>query len=61
MKKPTLNGWLAIVGALAALILAAIAAFSDGVFTPEEATDLSGKTGALIEEVQQATAEEAKP
>ncbi len=63
MKKPTLNGWLAIAGALAALILAGIAAFSDGVFTKEEATDLSNKTGELIDSVQEATAdtEEAQP
>ena len=63
MKKPTLNGWLAIIGALAALILAAVAAFSDGVFSADEAKDLADKSGALIESVQQATddAPEAQP
>ena len=63
MKKPTLNGWLAIIGALVALVLAGIAAFSDGVFTPAEVADLTDKSGALIEAVQQATddAPEAQP
>lgn len=63
MKKPTINGWIAIVGALVALILAAVAAFSDGSFSPDEAADLSDKSGALIEAVQQATddAPEAQP
>lgn len=63
MKKPTLNGWLAIIGALVALVLAGIAAFSDGSFSPDEAADLSDKSGALIEAVQQATddAHEAQP
>ena len=59
MKKPTISGWIAIVGALVALILAAVAAFSDGVFTPAEAKDLSDKSGALIEAVQQATDDDA--
>lgn len=55
MEKPSLNGWLAIIAALAALVLASVAAFSDGIFTSAEATDLTDKTGALIEAVQQAT------
>lgn len=59
MKKPTLNGWLAIIGALVALILAAIAALSDGNLSTDEAHDLTDKTGAVIEAVQQATADEA--
>lgn len=59
MKKPTMKGWLAIVGAAVALILAALAAFADGVFTADEAKDLTDKTGALIETVQQETADTA--
>ena len=61
MKKPTLNGWLAIIGALVALVLAAVAAFSDGVFSSAEAADLTDKSGALIEAVQQATADAPAP
>lgn len=63
MKKPTINGWIAIVGALVALVLAAVAAFSDGVFSADEAKDLADKSGALIESVQQATDDgaEAQP
>lgn len=58
MKKPSLNGWLAIIAALAALVLASVAAFSDGIFTSAEATDLTDKTGLLIEAVQQATTDD---
>lgn len=61
MKKPTLNGWLAIIAALVALVLAAIAALSDGNLSSDEAHDLTDKTGAVIEAVQQATADDPAP
>lgn len=61
MKKPTMKGWLAIIGAAVAVILAALAALSDGTFTKEEAADVTGKTGALIETIQQETADEVTP
>lgn len=61
MKKPTMKGWLAIVGAAVAVILAILAALSDGTFTKEEAQDVTGKTGALIETIQQETADEVSP
>lgn len=61
MKKPTAKGWLAIIGAAVAVILAALAALADGSFTKDEAQDITGKTGALIETIQQETADEVTP
>lgn len=57
MKMPTAKGWLAILAALAALILAAYAALSDGNLTADETKVLTEKAGGLIEAVQQATQE----
>ena len=57
MKNPTLQGWLAIAGALAAAILAIIVAVSDKTVTAEEANDISAKTNVLIETIQTETAE----
>lgn len=57
MKMPTAKGWIAIIAALAALILAALAALSDGNLTAEESKALTEKAGGLIEAVQEATQE----
>lgn len=57
MKMPTAKGWLAILAALAALILATYAAVKDGNLTAEEAAAIKEKTGSLIEAVQEATQE----
>lgn len=57
MKKPTLKGWMAIVGAVLAAILAVIAAVKDGVFSAEEAQQVSGKIGEAVEVIQVETAE----
>lgn len=55
MKKPTLKGWLAILGALVALVLTLVAALADRNLSKAEADDLTAKTGALVEAIQQAT------
>ena len=57
MKTPTLKGWAAIIGALVALAISVIAALSDKTITPEEAQDMTAKTGELIDAIQQETAE----
>ena len=57
MKMPTAKGWLAIIAALAALILAALAALADGNLTDNETKALTEKAGGLIEAVQEATQE----
>jgi hypothetical protein len=57
MKTPTLQGWLAIVGALLAVILAIIGALADRSISREEADDISAKTDKLIGVVQAETAE----
>lgn len=57
MKMPTAKGWLTILAALAALILAALAAIADGNLTADEAKTLTEKAGGLIEAVQEATQE----
>lgn len=57
MKMPTAKGWLAILAALAALILATLAAMSDGNLTDDETKALTEKAGGLIEAVQEATQE----
>lgn len=61
MKKPTAKGWIAIVGAAVAVILAVLAALSDGVFTQDEAAGVTDKAGVLIETIQQETADEVAP
>lgn len=60
MKKPTLKGWLAIVGAVIAALMVILMALSDGVFTPEEAKSVTNSIGEVVETVQQETAEEAQ-
>lgn len=57
MKMPTAKGWLAIIAAFAALILAALAALADGNLTDNETKALTEKAGGLIEAVQEATQE----
>lgn len=57
MKMPTAKGWLAILAAIAALILAALSALSDGNLTADETKALTEKAGGLIEAVQEATQE----
>lgn len=57
MKKPTLKGWMAIIGAVLAAILAVIAALKDGDFSAEEAQQVSGKIGEAVEVIQTETAE----
>lgn len=57
MKKPDTKGWLSVIGAIVALILACIAVFKDGNFTDAEAQVLKDKTGEVIDAVQSATAE----
>ncbi len=57
MKMPTAKGWLAILAAFAALILAALAAIADGNLTSDETKALTEKAGGLIEAVQEATQE----
>lgn len=61
MKKPDTKGWLSIIGAIVALILACIAVFKDGNFTDAEAQVLKDKTGEVIDAVQSATAETQTP
>lgn len=61
MKKPTMKGWLAIIGAAVAVILAVLAALADGTFTPAEAQEVTAKTDVLIETIQQETADEVAP
>ena len=57
MKMPTAKGWIAILAAIAALILAALAALADGNLTADESKALTEKAGGLIEAVQEATQE----
>lgn len=57
MKKPTLKGWMAIVGAVLAAILAVIAAVKDGDFSADEAQQVSDKIGEAVEVIQTETAE----
>lgn len=61
MKKPDTKGWLSIIGAIVALILACIAVFKDGNFTDAEAQVLKDKTGEVIDAVQSATADTQTP
>jgi hypothetical protein len=56
MKKPTLNGWLAIAGAAAAVILTIIVALGDKAITAEEAATIGDKTSTLINTIQRETA-----
>lgn len=57
MKKPNAQGWIAIIGALLAVILAIIGALADSSISNEEADDISAKTDKLIGVVQAETAE----
>lgn len=57
MKMPTAKGWLAILASLSALIIAVLAALSDGNLTADETKALTEKAGGLIEAVQEATQE----
>lgn len=57
MKNPSLNGWLAIIGALAAAVITICAALSDRTITEEEAQTITEKTGALIETIKTESAE----
>ena len=57
MKKPTLKGWMAIVGAVLAAILAIIAAVKDGNLSVDEAQQVSEKIGEAVEVIQVETAE----
>lgn len=57
MRKPTLKGWMAIVGAVLAAILAVIAAVKDGDFSSDEAKQVSDKIGEAVEVIQVETAE----
>ena len=57
MRKPTLKGWMAIVGAVLAAILAVIAAVKDGDFSADEAQQVSDKIGEAVEVIQTETAE----
>lgn len=60
MKKPTLKGWLAIIGAVIAALMVILMALSDGVFTSEEAKAVTNSIGEVVETVQQETAEDAQ-
>ena len=60
MKAPNLNGILAILGALLALILATISALKDGTLSTEETDTLKAKASALIDTVASETAEDAQ-
>lgn len=60
MKKPTLKGWLAIIGAVIAALMVVLMALSDGVFTPDEAKAVTDSIGEVVETVQQETAEDAQ-
>jgi hypothetical protein len=57
MKKPTLKGWMAIIGAVLAVVLAVIAAVKDGDFSADEAKQVSEKIGEAVEVIQVETAE----
>lgn len=57
MKKPDIKGWLAIVAAVVALILAIIATVADGNISDAEAQVLKDKAGEVIDAVQSATAD----
>lgn len=57
MRKPTLKGWMTIVGAVLAAILAVIAALKDGDFSADEAQQVSDKLGEAVEVIQVETAE----
>ena len=57
MKMLTLKGWLAIIGAVLAAILAVIAAVKDGDFSANEAQQVSEKIGEAVEVIQVETAE----
>ena len=61
MKNPSMKGWLAIIGAVLALILSLASVFGDGILTAEEAQDVSTKVNDVIQAVQQETAEEVTP
>lgn len=60
MKKPTLKGWLAIIGAVIAAVMVVLMALSDGVFTPDEAKAVTDSIGEVVETVQKETAEDAQ-
>ena len=57
MKKPDIKGWLAIVAAVVALVLAIIATVADGNISDAEAQVLKDKAGEVIDAVQSATAD----
>lgn len=58
MKMPTTKGWIAIAGALAAVILTLWAALADGTVTTEEADAVKQDIGVLVDTVQAETAED---
>lgn len=58
MKIPTTKGWIAIAGALAAVILTLWAALADGTVTTEEADAVKKDIGVLVDTVQTETAED---
>lgn len=61
MKMPTTKGWIAIAGALVAVILTLWAVLADGTVTTEEAEAVKKDIGVLVDTVQTETADEVAP
>lgn len=58
MKKPTLKGWLAIIGAVVAFIIVLVTALSDKQLTTEEVKEINDSFSKVTETVQAETADD---
>lgn len=58
MKKPTLKGWLAIIGAIIAFIIVLVTALSDKQLTTDEVKEINTSFSQLTETVQAETADD---
>lgn len=53
--------WIAIAIAVAALVVATVVAMKDGQITPDEATEIKEKSGAVVDAFVNEGAAEAAP
>lgn len=58
MKKPTLKGWLAIIGAIVAFIIVLVTALKDKELTTDEVKEINTSFSQLTETVQAETADD---
>lgn len=58
MKKPTLKGWLAIIGAIIAFVIVLVTALKDKELTTDEVKEINTSFSQLTETVQAETADD---